>query len=124
MKRLLASAVLALRDVPRDSYTLGTKLGRYQVIKHLASGGMAEVLLARASGISAVASSLAPTPLKLLAQRHDLRLDELRARHGERIRDAPQGVPAAELQLCFEKHQSLLLYSPALCTAQNSCATR
>jgi serine/threonine protein kinase len=30
---------------------LGTKLGRYQIVKHLASGGMAEVLLARASGI-------------------------------------------------------------------------
>ena len=29
----------------------GTKLGRYQIVKHLASGGMAEVLLARASGI-------------------------------------------------------------------------
>jgi serine/threonine-protein kinase len=29
----------------------GRKLGRYQVIKHLASGGMAQVLLARATGI-------------------------------------------------------------------------
>ncbi|HEY4182992.1 MAG TPA: serine/threonine-protein kinase, partial [Kofleriaceae bacterium] len=30
---------------------LPTKLGRYQVIKHLADGGMAQVLLARATGI-------------------------------------------------------------------------
>jgi serine/threonine protein kinase len=29
----------------------GAKLGRYQIVKHLASGGMAEVLLARATGI-------------------------------------------------------------------------
>ena len=29
----------------------GTKLGRYEVIKHLANGGMAQVLLARVSGI-------------------------------------------------------------------------
>src|SRR5437588_1614834 len=29
----------------------GTKLGRYEVIKHLANGGMAQVLLARATGI-------------------------------------------------------------------------
>ncbi|HEY5944248.1 MAG TPA: protein kinase, partial [Kofleriaceae bacterium] len=31
--------------------TSGAKLGRYQIVKHLASGGMAEVLLARATGI-------------------------------------------------------------------------
>ena len=29
----------------------GNKLGRYEVMKHLASGGMAQVLLARATGI-------------------------------------------------------------------------
>src|SRR5262245_38094175 len=29
----------------------GEQLGRYQVIRHLASGGMADVLLARAKGI-------------------------------------------------------------------------
>ena len=29
----------------------GRNLGRYQVIKHLATGGMAQVLLARSTGI-------------------------------------------------------------------------
>ena len=28
---------------------VGSKLGRYEVLKHLAKGGMADVLLARAS---------------------------------------------------------------------------
>ena len=36
------------RDVDAEA---GFKLGRYQVLKHLASGGMAQVLIARASGI-------------------------------------------------------------------------
>ena len=31
--------------------TFPTKLGRYQIVKHLANGGMAQVLLARATGI-------------------------------------------------------------------------
>src|SRR5678816_977528 len=30
---------------------VGSKLGRYEVLKHLAKGGMADVLLARASGL-------------------------------------------------------------------------
>src|SRR4029078_5989021 len=31
--------------------TAGTTLGRYHILKHLASGGMAELFLARATGI-------------------------------------------------------------------------
>src|SRR5687768_4408457 len=41
----------ACSSVGGPATAAGAKLGRYQIVKHLASGGMAEVLLARATGI-------------------------------------------------------------------------
>src|SRR6185369_11607167 len=35
----------------RSFWTMADRLGRYTVLKHLASGGMADVLLARTDGI-------------------------------------------------------------------------